>query len=289
MDRVDGGVVYRGELERDYNVSTLEPVIVGPDFTDPPEDANDSLRNIDNVYAMEDGRVICCEDGFGGPAKSFPNDSLYVFQPNVLVDVASLAVGSGSTGTTELYASSLPSGFAGAQVTVSVSDPEVASITGVSFSDALALTESSIADDGSEATLRVSDAEGNVQPGAGEVTLASLQVRAESTGTTDLVVDVERMDDENGNAIDAESRMGVFVGGPEGPPAVDDGEVPRDLDDDGLYEDVNGNGRLDYDDIALLFEHFESDAVRLNEAAYDFNENGRLDYDDLAELYEEIN
>jgi len=51
MDRVDGGVVYRAELEEDYNVSTLEPVIVGPDFSDGPDAANDALRNIDNVYA----------------------------------------------------------------------------------------------------------------------------------------------------------------------------------------------------------------------------------------------
>jgi secreted PhoX family phosphatase len=81
MDRVDGGVVYRAELEDDYNVSTLEPVIVGPDFTDPPRDANDALRNIDNVYTMRDGRVLCCEDGFGGPARSYPNDGLYVYEP----------------------------------------------------------------------------------------------------------------------------------------------------------------------------------------------------------------
>jgi secreted PhoX family phosphatase len=81
MDRVDGGVVYRGELESDYNVSTLEPVIVGPDFTDPPADADDALRNVDNVYAMNDGRVLCCEDGFGGPARSYPNDGLYVYEP----------------------------------------------------------------------------------------------------------------------------------------------------------------------------------------------------------------
>ncbi|WP_089877547.1 alkaline phosphatase PhoX [Halogeometricum limi] len=81
MDRVDGGVVYRAEIEDDYNVSTLEPVIVGPDFTDPPEDANDALRNVDNVYTMRDGRVLCCEDGFGGPARSYPNDGLYVYEP----------------------------------------------------------------------------------------------------------------------------------------------------------------------------------------------------------------
>jgi secreted PhoX family phosphatase len=86
MDRVDGGVVYRAELEDDYNVSTLEPVIVGPDFTDPPKVADDALRNIDNVYTMRDGRVLCCEDGFGGPARSYPNDGLYVYEPEDVGD-----------------------------------------------------------------------------------------------------------------------------------------------------------------------------------------------------------
>ena len=82
MDRVDGGVVYRGELEADYNVSTLEPVIVGPDFSDGMDDANDALRNIDNVYVMDDGRVLCCEDGFDESNRSYPNDCLYVYDPN---------------------------------------------------------------------------------------------------------------------------------------------------------------------------------------------------------------
>ncbi|MDS0281619.1 alkaline phosphatase PhoX [Haloarcula onubensis] len=81
LDRVDGGVVYRAELGPQYDVSLLEPVIVGPDFTDPPADADDALRNVDNVYVMDDGRVLCCEDGFGGPARSYPNDGLYVYEP----------------------------------------------------------------------------------------------------------------------------------------------------------------------------------------------------------------
>jgi len=81
MDRVDGGVVYRAELEEDYNVSTLEPVIVGPDFSDGPDAANDALRNVDNVYVMDDGRVLCCEDGFDESNRSYPNDCLYVYDP----------------------------------------------------------------------------------------------------------------------------------------------------------------------------------------------------------------
>ncbi len=81
LDRVDGGVVYRAELEEDYNVSTLEPVIVGPDASDPAAVADDALINIDNVYVMDDGRVLCCEDAdkFG---RSYSNDCLYVYEPD---------------------------------------------------------------------------------------------------------------------------------------------------------------------------------------------------------------
>ncbi|SEL20752.1 alkaline phosphatase PhoX [Haloferax larsenii] len=80
LDRVDGGVVYRAELESDYNVSTLEPAIVGPDASDPADIADDALINVDNVSVLDDGRVLCCEDAdqFG---RSYKNDCLYVYTP----------------------------------------------------------------------------------------------------------------------------------------------------------------------------------------------------------------
>ncbi|MFC7074058.1 alkaline phosphatase PhoX [Halovenus rubra] len=83
LERVDGGVVYRAELESDYNVSRFEPIIVGPDFTkeEAMADVDNSLRNVDNVYAMRDGRVLCCEDGWRGGNRSYPNDGMYVYQP----------------------------------------------------------------------------------------------------------------------------------------------------------------------------------------------------------------
>jgi hypothetical protein len=286
MDRVDGGVVYRAELEPNYNVSTLEPVITGPDFTDGPEDADDALRNIDNVYTMRDGRVLCCEDGFGGPARSYPNDGLYVFQPNVMVDVQSMAVGYGQTGQAALEASALPTGFSGAEITVSVSHSDVASITGVEFPDGLRLTERTISSDGSSATIRVADTDRNVQAGGRDVPLALLTVRGDSTGTTDLQVTVHNMDAEDGSPIGAEERSGVLV---TGPPTVTGGAAPTDPDGDGLYEDLNGNGRLDYEDIEILFSNFDADSVTMNESAYDFNENGQLDFDDVVDLYEEVN
>jgi PKD repeat protein len=235
---------------------------------------------------MRDGRVLCCEDGFGGPARSYPNDGLYVYQPNVVVSANSAAVGSGSTGTVSLTASSLPAGFSGARLTVSVSNPEVASITGISFPDALGLTESSISDDGSSATIRVADVDTNVQSGAMDISLATLDVRANGGGTTDLTVSIEQMDDEAGNAIEAETRNGIVVGGPQ---TVVGDAAPTDPDGDGHFEDLNGNGRLDYEDVQVLFSNMDSDSVRLNTGAYDFNENGQIDFADVAALYEEVN
>lgn len=84
-ERVDGGLVYRGKLEDDYNISTLEPAVVGPDATDPADVADDALINVDNVSVMDDGRVLCCEDAdqFG---RSYKNDCLYVYTPPELMD-----------------------------------------------------------------------------------------------------------------------------------------------------------------------------------------------------------
>lgn len=69
---------------------------------------------------------------------------------------------------------------------------------------------------------------------------------------------------------------------------VEDGTAgTTDLDDDGTFEDVNGNGWLD-DDADTPFDGFDSDSVRLDENAYDCNDNGELDYDDIVDRYEQV-
>ncbi|GGN86535.1 alkaline phosphatase PhoX [Haloarcula pellucida] len=216
LDRVDGGVVYRAELEPDYNVSTLEPVIVGPDFTDAPADADGALRNIDNLYVMDDGRVLCCEDGFGGPARSYPNDCLYVYEPNLVVDVASVETAIKSTAEAAVTASSLPDGFTAAEMTVSVEDARVADITGVSVPEGLDAAEATVSGDGTTATISVRDPVGTVQAGAMDVTLATLELTGQSKGQTELSVTVDSLADEGGNALDVEGRTGQVTSIPPG-------------------------------------------------------------------------
>ncbi|ELY70985.1 hypothetical protein C489_01466 [Natrinema versiforme JCM 10478] len=289
FDEVQSGVLYRAELEADYNVSRLEPVVVGPNESDPSSVLDESLINVDNVMVMDDGRVLLCEDK-GTFGRTYENDALWVYEPPTSLHVDSVAISHGATGTADLTLSSVPEGLAGGRVTVSLAHTEIAEITGADYHDALELTAGpAISDDGSSVEFQFADLEEAIEPGAMDVTLASLELEGTGTGTTDITVDVHALDDDDGIAIEPQSRPGVVV---TGPPAVGggpgSGRTPTDPDGDGMYEDVNGNGRLDYDDVVLLFDSIEDDSVTLSADYYDFNDNGRIDYDDITELYDEI-
>jgi PKD repeat protein len=65
---------------------------------------------------------------------------------------------------------------------------------------------------------------------------------------------------------------------------------PTDPDGDYLYEDINGNGRLDYDDVVIYYENMQwiRDQADVGIEPYDYNQNGRIDYDDVVVLYWEL-
>jgi PKD repeat protein len=63
---------------------------------------------------------------------------------------------------------------------------------------------------------------------------------------------------------------------------------PTDPDNDGLYEDLNANGRTDFADVTLFFEHMEWVAEHEPVNLFDFNSNGRIDFADIQALFGEI-
>lgn len=72
-------------------------------------------------------------------------------------------------------------------------------------------------------------------------------------------------------------------------PLISDSIEPSlDNDADFKCEDVNGNGRLDFSDVVLLFRNLESPEVLDNVADFDFNGNGLLDMADLIALFEMV-
>lgn len=60
---------------------------------------------------------------------------------------------------------------------------------------------------------------------------------------------------------------------------------PADLDADGLYEDVNGNGQGDFADIILYFNQMDWIAANEPIEAFDYNHNGTIDFADVTVLF----
>jgi len=61
--------------------------------------------------------------------------------------------------------------------------------------------------------------------------------------------------------------------------------VPRDIDDDGQWEDLNGNGRVDYGDVETLVDVQDSDWAQSHSDELDFDGDGALTEDDVLALY----
>ena len=67
-------------------------------------------------------------------------------------------------------------------------------------------------------------------------------------------------------------------------------KLPTDPNKDGLYEDINGNGRLDFNDVVEFFKHMDwvKNNTNVGTAPYDFNKNGKVDFDDVVMLYQMV-
>lgn len=64
--------------------------------------------------------------------------------------------------------------------------------------------------------------------------------------------------------------------------------LPTDPNHDGLYEDLNANGRIDFDDVVLFFDQMDWISANEPSGIVDFNGNGRVDFDDVVWLYDKI-
>ncbi|MBF7073875.1 DUF839 domain-containing protein [Glaciecola sp. MH2013] len=75
----DCGGVYRARLGENYNISRIEPVVMGSTYRSSLTGAErcdvDNLSQPDNVIVMNDGRILIGEDGFQ------ENNTLWMYQP----------------------------------------------------------------------------------------------------------------------------------------------------------------------------------------------------------------
>jgi hypothetical protein len=75
----------------------------------------------------------------------------------------------------------------------------------------------------------------------------------------------------------------------DSPPAVTaNSKTPQDLDGDGTFEDVDGNGKVDIFDVQLLFTNQNAPAVQNNPDAFNFDGTGGVDIFDVQNLFNAI-
>jgi len=202
------------------------------------------------------------------------------------VIASNLRLSVGEEGFSRIILSRAPAGLAGYEIIVRLIG-EVADIVDARFPDWAGLTDKSISDH--QARLKAVDIQDRIRVGSEEIVLAEVVFRGKAEGEARIEIEVVRMDDDRGESISVTIRNGVLVVVPAGPPPVErDLPPPRDLDGDGLYEDINGNGRLDFDDVVKFFQHFDEPVISQYPRYYDFNRNGRLDYDDIVELFRRV-
>lgn len=69
---------------------------------------------------------------------------------------------------------------------------------------------------------------------------------------------------------------------------TDQVNLPTDPDDDRFYEDLNGNGNIDFADLILLYNNM--DWIALNEPyrLFDYDCSSEIDMDDVILLFNEI-
>ena len=101
----------------------------------------------------------------------------------------------------------------------------------------------------------------------------------------------------SGGRIDAAASLSAAGGSPAPTPTTPapgvlalptTGTIPRDLNGDGRYEDVNGNGRKDFADVTVYFRNLEWITANQPVAAFDFSGNGRIDFTDVVKLFQNI-
>lgn len=173
---------------------------------------------------------------------------------------------------------------------ISVAGPDNTSITAVE-PDAVSGNGFQIVDGGegdSLVTARGADLANTIGSTSDQLVLYEVTFQG-TVSSGDVSLTVHDLEDNNGDSIDTSS-VTLDVQQPGGTPfsggvpGVGAENAPKDIDGDGKFEDVNGDGETDFTDaVDLAF----ADTTQLSEeqaAALDFDGDGDVDFSDAVEL-----
>jgi hypothetical protein len=145
-------------------------------------------------------------------------------QDGLTVQATDASVDPGGTATVRVILTSAPEGLAGYELILSV-DGEAATVVGANYTETFGLTtEPAVSADGRTIRLEAADVGGNVEAGATDVALATVELRGESAGRADLEVRPVQFDADGGARMNVSVENGSIVVGEPDPTATPTGE-----------------------------------------------------------------
>lgn len=221
-------------------------------------------------------------DSYGEDCGRFDTVTLTDIAPVISFAPLNTTIAAGTERKIAVVADHLPDGLKNVSFTVSLENTN-ARITGVEFAF-LAGASGWSGVPGTTITFEATDDGKTVEAGAENVVLATLKVRGITDGMVGITAGDVVIYADNGEETAVICRPGTIdvVGLSPLPGCI---AIPGDGDGDGLFEDVNGDGTLDFRDAITYFEHVESVLSQKNPRVFDYNGNGRIDFDDVVTVH----
>jgi hypothetical protein len=165
-------------------------------------------------------------------------------QPTVAVTDGTTAAD--GTTTVGVVLTDAPDGLSGYYLELTVENPDVARVESAGYPDAFGLTsEPEIGSDGATVTLEAADVEGAVDPGATDVTLATVTVGGAAPGDVELTVEPRQFDADDGSAFTPATGAGTVTvagsGGGDAPTADGSTDAGSEDGSDAPGDDSTGS------------------------------------------------
>jgi hypothetical protein len=102
-------------------------------------------------------------------------------------------------------------------------------------------------------------------------------------GSTNAAIDGIERGDETDDAT-----ITVQEGDAGDAPELTPGNPATDINDDGLFDDLNGNNEIDRGDAQALFDSLNDEAVTSRVSQFDRNDNNEVDRGDVQALFSQV-
>ncbi|WP_128905514.1 hypothetical protein [Halorubrum amylolyticum] len=130
------------------------------------------------------------------------------------VSVTDAELSASGTATVDVVLTTAPNGLAGYNIDLTVADPDVAHIESASYPDRFDLTtDPAIGDEGRTVTLEAADMGSTIDPGASDVTLATVEIAGDAPGEAELTVEPRQVDSNDGDRIQPTTQVGTLTVG----------------------------------------------------------------------------